>query len=366
MKLYILASFSGQGGVEKMLWKLLREFSKQPGFSITLVVIRSDSLALYPVPENIKVVKLPFRYSTLNLLSLALLLRKSHPDVLLAAKDRAGRLALKARRLSGINFPIFIRIGTTLSAAMQKKSRMQQWLRYRPIRKWYPKADGFIAVSNGVRNDIIQLSAVDPSKVHVVRNPVIDPEIFDKSLLPVNHRWINDKSLSVILGVGRLTAQKDFPTLLRAFALIQKSAPHTRLVILGEGAMKDQLLQLANELDIESFIDLPGFIRNPYPWIQQASLFILSSQWEGSPNSLTEAMALGTPVVSTDCPSGPSELLSAGKIAPLVDIGDYASLARAALKLLSDKPEATQLREAVKAYTSEASAKHYLNVISNR
>jgi glycosyltransferase involved in cell wall biosynthesis len=168
----------------------------------------------------------------------------------------------------------------------------------------------------------------------------------------------------VILGAGRLQRQKDFPTLLRAFARLRQRRP-CRLLILGEGSGRAELEQLIAALGIGADVDLPGFQPAPYPFMRAASLFVLSSAWEGSPNVLTEAMALGTPVVATDCPSGPAEILAGGRFGALVPVGDDVALADAMARTLERPLPATVLHGAVAEYNQASSARRYLEAIED-
>jgi glycosyltransferase involved in cell wall biosynthesis len=230
------------------------------------------------------------------------------------------------------------------------------------MRRYYPKLHRLIAVSQGVADDVIAITDMPDRQVTVVRNPTVTPAMLSAAALPVEHPWFAKDAPPVVLGVGRLTEQKDFPTLLRAFAEVVKQRD-ARLVILGEGQLRETLLEQALQLGIADKVAFPGFTDNPWAWMHHAAVFVLSSRWEGSPNTLTEALALGTPVVSTDCPSGPRELLKGGNIAPLVPMGDIAALSEAILSTLSNPPEAAMLVNAVKDYHQDVSARRYLHAL---
>jgi glycosyltransferase involved in cell wall biosynthesis len=179
---------------------------------------------------------------------------------------------------------------------------------------------------------------------------------------PVDHPWLTKPGAPVIVGAGRLTRQKDFPTLIRAFARARAQRP-CRLIILGNGELEAQLIALAKELKVEHDLSLPGFVANPYAYMARAQLFVLSSLWEGSPNVLTEALALGVPVVSTDCPSGPREILAGGEYGTLVPMEDDAALAQAMLATL-DRPLARErLLQAALPYKVDASVNGYLEAL---
>lgn len=358
-KLAVLISFSGEGGVERMVLNLVDAFARVPDIQVDLLVLREDSQHLGSLPDNVNLVRLGVRHSLLAIPAIGRYLRRARPDALLVAKDRAGRAALLARRLFGASTPIYIRLGTTLSEAMKGKSGLARWPRYTLMRWLYPLVDGVVAVSQGVADDTIGITRLPPSRVHVIRNPVITRDIAARALEPLDHPWFQPGQAPVILGMGRMTRQKDFPTLLRAFAKVRaEQAAH--LVILGEGRDRQKLLDLAESLGIGGDVALPGFMSNPYPWLAHASLFVLSSAWEGSPNALTEALALGTPVVSTLCPSGPDEILADGRYGPLVPVGDVDAMAAAMLQVLRRPPASAVSKEAVTEYNASTSAGRYL------
>lgn len=362
----VLASFSGNGGVERMLVNLLLAFVAQ-GVKVDLLLLRTDSAYLRELPPGIRQRRLAGRHSQLAIPALARHLREECPPVLLVAKDRAGRAAVMARALAGVKTPIVLRLGTHLSTAMAGRSAPERWFRYSLIRRLYPPIDAIVAVSQGVAEDVAAVSGLPPERIQVVRNPVIDPTLASRARAPCPHAWLRDSDpphgrTPVILGVGRLERQKDFPTLIRAFARLRQRRP-CRLLILGEGSDRSKLERLIDELALKDAVSLAGFVANPYPYIARASLFVLSSAWEGSPNALTEALALGTPAVATDCPSGPAEILQRGRFGPLVAVGDVEALASAMTATLDAPSPAAALRAAVEEYQAERSAGRYLDLL---
>jgi glycosyltransferase involved in cell wall biosynthesis len=363
----VFASFSGAGGVERMLVQLLGGLVDL-GQPVELVLVRDQSPYLAGLPSAVQQVPLGRSHTLGATLALARYLRRRQPRVLLAAKDRAGRSAVLARALAGTETPILLRLGTHLSTAMAERRAVERWLRYWPIRRLYPRLDGIIAVSEGVAADTLRISGVAPELVRVIRNPVITPVLLTAAEQPCPHPWLAPDRLQdappVILGAGRLQRQKDFPTLLRAFARLRQRRP-CRLLILGEGSGRAELEQLIAALGIGADVDLPGFQPAPYPFMRAASLFVLSSAWEGSPNVLTEAMALGTPVVATDCPSGPAEILAGGRFGALVPVGDDVALADAMARTLERPLPATVLHGAVAEYNQASSARRYLEAIED-
>jgi glycosyltransferase involved in cell wall biosynthesis len=195
------------------------------------------------------------------------------------------------------------------------------------IGKSYTKADGIVAVSSGVADDLATITGLRRNDIDVIYNPVITPEVAAATDELPDHPWLADGEPPVVLGIGRLTPKKDFGTLLRAFAEVRGEVD-ARLIILGEGPQRVELERLIHTLDLSCSVAMPGFVDNPYAYLARAAVFALSSRWEGLPTVLIEAMFCGTPVVSTDCPSGPHEILDGGAYGRLVGVGDATALAR--------------------------------------
>lgn len=362
-RLGVFISFSGDGGVERMITNLCAEFAHH--VHVDLLALKLGGGHASRIADTVNVVELRAQHAWTAVGEVTRYLQEMRPDAMLVAKDRAGRAAIRAVRRAGSGTPVFIRLGTNLSAALERKDRLSRWLRVAPMRRVYPHAAGVIAVSEGVRQDTIRVTGLAPDRVHVIRNPVITPGIDAQAAEPVPHPWLAEKSLPVVMGMGRLTAQKGFATLLRAFARIQAERP-SRLVLLGEGPKpgdRERHEALARELGVGDRVLLPGFQKNPYAWLSRADLFVLSSAWEGSPNALAEALALGIPSVSTDCPSGPHEILDGGRFGTLVPVGDDAAMAGAMLAALASPLPPDRLREAVAEYRADLSARRYLQLM---
>jgi len=360
LRLAVFVAFSGQGGVERMVLNLLEGFAAQ-GLAIDLLITRppasSDRL-----PEQVRLVPLGTRHTHLALPALVRYLQTEQPTAMLVAKDRAIRTAVRARRLAGVDTRIVGRLGTHLSASLAHRSALTRWLRTWPMRRLYQSVDQIIAVSQGVADDTREVTGLPADRVRVIRNPTITPALFRLAEHCPEHPWLTQPTEPVIVGAGRLTLQKDFTTLLQAFARLHQQRP-AKLIILGEGEERQVLERTARDLGIAEHVSFPGFQTNPYGYLARADLFVLSSRWEGSPNVLTEALALGTPVVATDCPSGPAEVLDQGRYGALVPVGDSQALAQAMRETLNRPLPAEQLRQAVQEYTMETSAQHYLSAL---
>ncbi|MFP4684173.1 MAG: glycosyltransferase, partial [Ectothiorhodospira sp.] len=225
-------------------------------------------------------------------------------------------------------------------------------------------ADHLIAVSEGVAVDTARRCRLPASSICVAHNPVVSPALLERAQESPGHDWLEsaDEYPPVIMGCGALRRQKDFMTLIRGFAKLRKTRP-CRLIIIGEGRQRQRLEALAGMLGVDRDIDLVGHRHNPHALMARARLFVLSSRWEGSPNVLTEALALGIPVVSTDCPSGPREILQDGRLGPLVPIGDDEAMAAAMERVLDNPPEPQELRRAAEPYRVERSVTAYLEAM---
>ena len=330
---------------------------------LDVLLIKARGPYVDRLPNSANIISLRARHSLTSVWEVSRYLKQERPDALLAIKHRGILAALRAKQLARTDTPISGRIGTTVSAALANKSsrRRQRW--YTAMRKHYPKLEQLIAVSQGVADDMLAITGMSESRVTVVRNPTITPDMLAAATESADHPWLSaDSTVPVIMGVGRLTEQKDFATLIAAFARVRLQR-EARLIILGDGGLRSEMISQATTLGVEAHIALPGFQNNPWAWMSRASVFVLSSRWEGSPNTLTEAMALGIPVVSTDCPSGPRELLDGGRVAPLVEMGDSEALASTLLSVLAEPPPSEMLTKAVSAYHQDVSAAAYLQTL---
>ncbi|MGB5422507.1 MAG: glycosyltransferase [Desulfobacterales bacterium] len=360
----VFVSFSGTGGVERMILNLCEGFAAR-GCRVDLLQVKAHSQHLEQLPSMVHVRKLNAEHTLSSLPALVRYLKTERPDALLAAKDRANQVAILARKTSGVPTRVVVRMGTTVSAALAGKNRWRKLFWYLPMRLIYRNADAVVAVSQGVARDMARITGLPAADIRIIRNPVISPRIFRLAREPAPHPWLIEGNEPVIVGIGRLTRQKDFPTLIRAFARVRRKKP-CRLIILGNGKDRKDLQVLAKRLSQSEQIAMPGFVENPYAYLKRAALFVLSSAWEGSPNALTEALALGVPAVATDCPSGPREILKDGAIGSLVPVGDPDALAAAMLATLSAPPDETLLKSAVREYTVEVSSQRYLDLLLGR
>lgn len=318
--------------------------------------------------ESSRIQKVHFRsrhvYGTLP--GLTSYLYRTAPHAFLAVRHKSITTAILAHILSASKNKVHlaVRLSGDISSSVQSKSPTARFFHYLPIHLLYSRADSIIAVSQGVADDYLAATKDKRAKnIRVLPNPSIPENIHELARLEPGHKWLQDGSIPVIVGIGRLTKRKDFATLIRAFATVQETIG-SRLIILGEGEQREKLRNLASELEVADKVDLPGFSRNPYAYMSRAKLLVLSSIGaEGSPNVLKEAMALGLPVVSTDCPSGPREILKNGRLGRLVPVGDHARMAQAMHETLLDPPHPKALQDSVQEYGVFSASRKYLQTL---
>ena len=358
-KIAVLISFSGQGGVERSFALLVNEIVAS-GIEVDLLLIKRKSPHLKALSPVVNQIPLKRQHSATCVSEVADYLLKETPKALLVAKHRAILAALKACKKAGTNTPITGVIGINVTQSLTHRSRLQRWHWRWLMRNEYPKLNGIIAVSEGVRDDLLKTTGMPDDRITAIKNPVTTADMIREAQTSVDHPWLLENfDEPVLITVGRLTKNKDHQTLLKAFSLINDAVP-SRLLILGEGPKRAGLEKIIAETGLADRVQLPGFVETPWAWMAKCSLFVLSSFAEGSGNVLTEAMAVGTPVVSTDCPSGPSEMLDGGRIAPLVPVGDAKALAKACIDILTNGITSSSLDEAVAPFKAELAARHYL------
>jgi glycosyltransferase involved in cell wall biosynthesis len=319
---------------------------------------------LKDVWPTVRIIELGVSHVNSSLFPLMRYLKAQRPRALLTDKDRVNRVALLARCLSHVPVRTVVRIGTTVSRNLSRRSPAARLTQQLSMRYLYPHADAIILPSRGAAEDLQQFADIPESKTWVIPSPVSGDFIQRMSQEPIVHPWLRhnpgqERDIPVILGAGELCARKDFTTLIRAFCQVRRQRS-CRLIILGKGRQREALLTLTRELGIADDVFLPGFVNNPYAFMHKADVFVLSSTCEGAPVVLMEALAVGVPVVSTDCPSGPSEILQNGRIGPLVPVGDSDALAAAVMQMLAHPPDMAQLQAAAQRYSIEESASRYL------
>jgi len=362
---YLVALFIptlGGGGAERVVVNLAKGFLRK-GFKVNILLVDKKGPFVKDLPEECQVINFHSKRTLFTFFKIINYINKEKPYVFISHLTHANIVSALAQAVSREKTKLLLVEHNTLSEVLKNsESVVKRFILRFLIRFSYRFADSIIAVSTGVANDFAKFFPLFKNKIQVIYNPFDLEQIQFKSKEDASFLWKHFSSKSLIISVGRLTKQKDFPTLIKAFAIVRKEID-ARLVILGEGEERKNLENLAKELGIEEFIWMPGFVDNPYNYMSKASVFVLSSIYEGLPTVLIEALALGCQVVSTDCKSGPREILDNGKYGKLVKVGDVEELAKAILETIKNPINPNILVERAKMFSVENIAKRYLEVI---
>jgi glycosyltransferase involved in cell wall biosynthesis len=345
-----------------MFVRMASYFAEQ-GHSVDMVLMNavgmeySNELAL-----KVEIVDLKTPRLWTSLPGFSRYLRKRKPDAVIAAMPLANGIAAYAVRLTQEKPVLILTEHNAVSLAFGDldipKYRPLMWA----LRFAYRFADAWIGVSGGVTARLKAIPGVQADRVRTIFNPAWSADMARAASQEVHEPWLQDQGVPVIIACGRLEAQKDYPTLIRGFADLVKHRK-ARLLILGEGSLKPRLEELVFEQRLSDIVKFVGFVSNPFAYVAKARCFVLASVHEGLPTVLIEAMACGTAVVSTDCPSGPSEILDGGKFGPLVPVGDEKALAAAIGQVLDNPLPADVLISRAREFSVEASASQYLDLI---
>jgi glycosyltransferase involved in cell wall biosynthesis len=390
---FLLDNVEG-GGVQRMTLVLAGEFARH-GYPTDVLVCQNQGALAALVPERVRLLALGsggalatcrlaassgayiaaavtldqilahrwLRYAR-RLPALTEYLVTHRPACLISATPRINLLAVMAVSASGAETRSVVteRIAISPKLADEPELRLRQLIPL--MKRSYRLASRVVAVSRDLADDVAEQLALPREHVETIYNPVIGPEFADAMGEPLDDPWFAPGALPVVLSAGRSSDQKDFDTLLRAFAEVRRQRP-CRLVILGQEIGRsrkrrhEDLTALADELGVRADVRLVGFVLNPFPYMARAAVFVLSSRYEGLPGVLIQAMACGTPVVSTDCPTGPREILEDGRFGRLVPVGDAHALGKAILGTLADPPTAQASIDRARQFSVERAFVRY-------
>jgi glycosyltransferase involved in cell wall biosynthesis len=348
------------GGAERVLVNLASGLRSRQ-IDVDVVLAAAVGPFLSELQDIARVIDLKASRIAYSVGPLARYLHVAGPDALISFLDHANVAAIAAAALSRRSIPVFASVHVAWSTAL-KNSKWKHLLIGHIARFAYPHAAGIIFVSRGAEMAAKNYLGIIHKNSHVIYNPIINDDLFSKAESEIEHPWFGKQHPPVVLGIGRLTQQKQFATLIRSFSRLRSIGP-AKLMILGEGEERPSLEALVKNLGLSGDVALPGFIRNPYPYLRQASVFVLSSAWEGLPTVLVEALALGTPIVSTDCPSGPSEILGGGQYGALVPVGDTEAMTTAIYRAITGEHQRPDGSSWLKFTTSVATAA-YVDILT--
>jgi len=344
------------GGAEHVCVTLAREMDSA-GLRVEFVLRRAIGELLTELPPTIQVHDLNAARVRDALFPLVRYLKDRRPRAVLAALWPLTSLAVWARRLAGVDCRVVTADHCILSQTKPGQSPVMRRVIAAAMRLSYPAADAVVAVSRGVADEVARLSGLRRGRVGVIFNPITPlapARPCDDGLM---HRWATGEGPRLI-AVANLKVMKDQGTLLRAFSVVRKSLD-ARLLILGEGPERPRLEALAGDLGIADAVTFGGHQPTPHGYISAADVFVMSSRSEGFGNVIVEALACGVPVVSTDCPTGPGEILEKGRFGRLTPVGDPEALARAIIEMLAAPPDPRGLRQRAEAFSVDRAVSAY-------
>ncbi len=354
-----LPSLDG-GGAERVFVELANEFVAL-GARVDLALADARGPYLSEVAPAVRIVDFEVSGVLRSLPKLVRHLRKERPEALLSGLDHANIVAILARVAARSTTRSVISIRSVPTAGYRETPSLRRWVLLRLMRIAYPFADAIVANSDAVASDVSQLLGIPRDRLHTVHNPLNISRIQSLSFEGVDHPWCVAGAAPLILGVGRLDVLKNFSALIRAFCLV-RSRRECRLVILGEGPERANLEGLIRQLGLDREVLLAGFVNNPFSWMRRSRVFVSCSLTEGCPNALMQALACGTPVVSTDSVGGSGEVLQGGKWGYMVAVGDIRAMA-AAIEASLDTTGHPDVRLRAKDFAHETVVRQYLQIL---
>lgn len=350
------------GGAERVMVQLANSFQGR-GLRVVVLLAHATGPRLRELHAAIPVHQLGGRGVAAALPELVAYIRRTKPAALLSTLDHANIIATLSAYLARSRVRVVIRQASdpNRQEPLTFVGSVITHLRNRA----YRHADHVVVLSEHIRCSLVSGRRLDPGRVSVVPNPVVVDRLEELASERIEHAWLSDRSdgRPLVVAAGRLHEVKDYPTLLRAVAIASQHEP-LKLAILGDGPDREALVRLTAELGISGHVLFAGYQQNPYPWLARADVVALSSRSEGMPNVLLEAMALGRPVVATNPPGSPSELLDHGRLGKLVPVGDAEAMATAILEVLAgDRPPDDALRAAVSSHGIEIVSERYLELM---
>lgn len=345
------------GGAERSVVRLANGIAAR-GIPTDIVLIRREGVFLDEVAPNVGIVPLGSRRTAESVYHFARYLRRERPQAVFSHMTHTNVAAVLAREFSGAGPRLVLVEHNRFDVALARKKGLVR-LAYKAVPLAYRRADFVAGVAERMRERIGAVTGLPESRITTLHNPVVSPELFDKAAAAPDHPWLADGGAPVLLSVGRLTRQKNFPLLINAFADVVKRRP-SRLVILGEGEERANLEALVASLDLGDSVSLPGFLPNPFALMSRAAAFVMSSSWEGLPTVLIEALACGVPVISTDCESGPDEILDGGRYGRLVPVDEPQALADAIVATLDDPGDKAARISRAKEFDTDNAVDRYI------
>lgn len=356
----VIDSFRG-GGAQRMMVNLANHWVGE-GYPVDFLVVTDEGPFRDLLDSNVRLRVLGARSALLSIHSIARYLRHSQPRVILSALTNVNIATIVASKLAGKNVRVVVSERNSFSSvARYSKNYRNRFLLPPLARITYPLADRIVGISKGVSEDLSAVLGIPADRITPIYNPVVVPGMSVPATSP-NHCWYcGPRESPVLIASGRLVAQKDYVTLLRSMALLEDTG--ARLMVLGEGPERPHLESLVREMGLSERVSFVGFVADPLAYMGHADVFVMSSAWEGFGNVLVEALYCGLPIVSTDCPSGPAEILCNEGYGRLVPVGDAEALAAAIQQAILDPGDAKPRRKRANEFRVDVIAAKYMAVM---
>lgn len=350
---FVISTLSG-GGAERVMLNILTHINRVKFRPVLVLFERKGELLSHLPPEirveTLKRKKAKYGLQWLVFFRLAQLLKKERPEALVSFMWYPNLVSLLAKLLSRSDCKVIVSERSSLSLCYE--GRVAEFLRHCTVRFFYRRADAVTVNSVAMAEELMRMFRFPQDRLAVIHNPVDIDRIRRLGREEVSRPWFGD-NMPTIAAVGRLSREKGFSYLLAAMKIMVSRGIPCRLILLGRGQEEDSLRDTAKALQIEDRVIFHGFQENPYKYMARSALFVLPSLYEGFPNALLEAMALGVPSIATRCPTGPAEIIRDGVDGILVPSADEKALADAVERLLRDRDLRKKLSEAGKKRVEE-------------
>jgi len=358
------------GGAERYLVNL-SEGLLDEGHEVTIILVEAKGPLLADVDKRCRMIVMNKTRVIKSISSLTSIFKENSPDVIISFQTHMNVSTLIAMALAKTTVPVIITehapIANHLNIGAPMLTRIKNGVMLTLVKNLYKRANKFIGVSTSVAQQYAEFSAIPRQNVRVIATPIVTPMLLMRAAQAPTHPWLIEKTHPVIISMGRLVGEKDQATLIRAFGLLRKQM-NARMIIFGEGVERKNLEEIIQNLGIGKDVDLPGEVLNPFREMSQADLYVHSAKLEGFGNVLVEALACGLPVIATDCPVGPREILSDGQYGVLTPVGDEYVLAKEMYRVLNmSKLEKDRIinagKERANEFTLNHSVKSYMDII---
>lgn len=357
--LITLMTSSYTGGIGRNLSNLANSFIRL-GYRADILVDREKFPYAGDLDESVGIKYLRTSHRIGGIPHLLAYFIKHKPEIVLTPFVQLTLLAVRTRRLFRVPVKIFANIHSVYSIDFASLNERKRKKRVDDMMKYYPQCNSLISVSDGAAKDFSKLTGLPEAPIHRIFNPVVTDDLIERSMSRPDHPWFQTDQPPVIIGIGRLVKNKNFDHLIEVFDILREKR-ECRLVIVGEGPARTDLDSIAENSPFRQDIFFTGRLENPFPYLRYASVMVLTSSYEGLSNTIIEALALGTPVVSTDCPFGPREILEGGRFGELVPVNDVKALSEAILKTLRNPIDHSILVGSAERFRDTDIARSYLS-----